>query len=144
MYACTSCKIWLHEECLIADIKKKLYKEIAEGPSSPTKNNQKEGSGEEDEGVTAANKARGKKRTSGAAATVSIANSLTPKSSSARGKNIAAGGDKEDFFQVAIRPEVNGPVVAAVRDLRSRKEWGDRGGKWEEGVGCLGCGKIIS
>lgn len=122
MYACTSCKMWLHEECLIADIKKKLYKEITEGPSSPIKSNQKEGSGEEDESVAATNRARGKKRTSAAAATVSNSKPQTPKSSSARGKNIAAGSDKEDFFQVAIRPEANGPVVATVRDLRSRKE----------------------
>jgi hypothetical protein len=145
MYACTSCKIWLHEECLIADIKKKLYKGITEGPPSPTNDSQEEeDSEEEDESITAANRNRGNKRTSAAVATASNSKPQTPKSSNARGKNAVAGSEKEDFFQVIIRPEVNGPVIAAVRDLRNRKEWSERGGKWEEGVGCLGCGSVIS
>ncbi|CUS10541.1 unnamed protein product [Tuber aestivum] len=145
MYACTSCKMWLHEECLIADIRKKLCKEITEGPPSPTNDSQsEEDSEEEDESVTTTSKARGSNRTPAVVATASNSKTLASKSPGARGKNATAGTEKGDFFHVVIHPEVNGPVVAAVKDLRSRKEWGDRGGKWEEGVGCLGCGSVIS
>ncbi|RPA90551.1 hypothetical protein L873DRAFT_1717284 [Choiromyces venosus 120613-1] len=157
MFACTSCKMWQHEECLIADIKKRVYQEIIEGPSSPplpappppptnNKHEEEDSDEEGDESMASTNKSRRRKRTSTAMATTTtpISKPQTSKSSSAKGKYVAAGGEKGDFFQVVIRPELNGPVVAVVRDLRSRKLWSDKGGKWEEGVKCLGCGKVVS
>ena len=168
MYGCANCKVWLHQECLIAEVKETLYHDLVNpGPSSTNSDSDGDDAGMDDEDpkeedsppVTPAQKKRARKSLVSAA--VAAASSAVPTSSPRNGgkldkasatkggKNrqatVISKGEIDKMFAVTIEPGSDSPTTKAhIKDLRPPSEHSKNGAEWEQVVRCLLCTGIVS
>ncbi|KAL7269341.1 hypothetical protein RUND412_008004 [Rhizina undulata] len=156
MYGCPHCKTWLHEECIIDDVRQKLYNRLANPATSAAAEKAEEHENVEPEVKpdTPAPKKRGRKsllssivatKTSANAKNGSPAKAPTPAKTPVKSAK-AVKEEAENMFEVKIKPSVTGPTMAVIRNLRAArgKETAGDEGVWEEEVCCLLCNGIVS